>query len=92
MRFLVHTSTILAGEPVGLKALQGYDTITIGHDTPVRRYAIDSTITYVKRAKEIHAASADAKTYSERLKVAFPDRQHAGWVDFSGGLLYAAPR
>jgi glyoxylase-like metal-dependent hydrolase (beta-lactamase superfamily II) len=75
-----------------LKALQGYDTITIGHDTPVRRYAIDSTITYVKRAKEIHAASADAKTYSERLKAAFPDRQHAGWVDFSGGLLYAAPR
>jgi hypothetical protein len=75
-----------------LKALQGYDTITIGHDTPVHRYAIDSTITYVKRAKEIHAASADAKTYSERLKAAFPDRQQAGWVDFSARLLYAAPR
>src|SRR5712675_472746 len=75
-----------------LKALQGYDTITIGHDTPVDRFAIDSTITYVKRAKEIHAASADAKTYSERLKAAFPDRQQAGWVDFSAGILYAAPR
>jgi len=75
-----------------LKALQGYDTITIGHDTPVRRSAIDSTITYVKRAKEIHAASADAKTYGERLKAAFPDRQQAGWVDFSARLLYAAPR
>ncbi|MFZ0148519.1 MAG: MBL fold metallo-hydrolase, partial [Xanthobacteraceae bacterium] len=45
-----------------LKALQGYDTIIIGHDTPVGRSAIDSTMTYVKRAKEIHAASADAKT------------------------------
>jgi glyoxylase-like metal-dependent hydrolase (beta-lactamase superfamily II) len=75
-----------------LKTLQGYDTITIGHDTPVYRSAIDSTIAYVKRAKEIHAASADAKTYSESLKAAFPDRQQAAWVDFSASLLYAASR
>src|SRR6202047_3391129 len=75
-----------------LKAIQGYDTLIIGHDTPVNRSAIDSTITYVKRAKEIHAASADAKTYSDSLKAAFPDRQQAGWVDFSARLLYAARR
>jgi glyoxylase-like metal-dependent hydrolase (beta-lactamase superfamily II) len=75
-----------------LKALQGYDTITIGHDTPVHRSAIDSTIMYVKRAKEIHAASADAKTYSESLKAAFPNLQHAEWVDLSAKLLYAARR
>jgi hypothetical protein len=75
-----------------LKALEGYETITIGHDTPVHRSAIDSTISYVKRAKEIHAASADAKTYSESLKAAFPDLQHAEWVDLSARLLYAAPR
>jgi glyoxylase-like metal-dependent hydrolase (beta-lactamase superfamily II) len=75
-----------------LKALQGYDTITIGHDTPVNRSAIDSTITYVKRAREIHAASADAKTYNESLKAAFPDLQHAEWVDLSAKLLYASPR
>jgi len=75
-----------------LKALQGYDTITIGHDTPVHRSVIESTISYVKRAKEIHAASADAKTYSESLKAAFPERQQAAWVDFSASLLYAAPR
>src|ERR1700676_5560278 len=74
-----------------LKALQGYDTITIGHDTPVHRSAIDSTITYVERAKEIHAASADAKTYSERLKAAFPDRQQVRWVHFSALRLYATP-
>jgi glyoxylase-like metal-dependent hydrolase (beta-lactamase superfamily II) len=72
-----------------LKALQGYDTITIGHDTPVDRSAIDSTMTYVKRAKEIH--SADAKTYSENLKAAFPDLQQAGFVDLSASYLYAAP-
>jgi metal-dependent hydrolase (beta-lactamase superfamily II) len=75
-----------------LKALPGYETITIGHDTPVQRSAIDSTMTYVKRAKDIHAASADAKTYSESLKAAFPDRQLAGFVDLSAGLLYAARR
>jgi hypothetical protein len=75
-----------------LKALQNYDTITIGHDTPVHRSAIDSTITYIKRAKEIHAVSADAKTYGDSLKAAFPDRQHAEWVDFSANLLYTAPR
>src|SRR5712671_3413715 len=75
-----------------LKVLQGYDMITIGHDTPVHRSAIDSTITYIKRAKEIHAVSADAKTYSESLKAAFPDRRLASMVDFSAKLLYAARR
>jgi hypothetical protein len=53
--------------------------------------AIDSTITYVKRAKEIHAASADAKTYSESLKAAFPNRRQAAWVDFSASLLTPRP-
>ena len=74
-----------------LKTLQGYDTIIIGHDTPAGRFAIDSTMTYVKRAKEIHAASADAKSFSEKLKAAFPDLQQAGFVDLSASYLYAAP-
>jgi glyoxylase-like metal-dependent hydrolase (beta-lactamase superfamily II) len=74
-----------------LKALQGYDTIIIGHDTPVDRSAIDSTMTYVKRAKAIHSVSTDAKTYSESLKTAFPDLQLAGFVDLSASYLFAAP-
>jgi glyoxylase-like metal-dependent hydrolase (beta-lactamase superfamily II) len=74
-----------------LNALQGYDRIIIGHDTPVDRFAIDSTMIYVKRAKEIHAASADAKTYSENIKAAFPNLQLAGFVDLSASYLYAAP-
>ncbi len=48
-------------------------------------------MTYVKRAKEIHAASSDAKAYSESLKAAFPDLQQAGFVDLSASYLYAAP-
>jgi glyoxylase-like metal-dependent hydrolase (beta-lactamase superfamily II) len=74
-----------------LKALQGYDRIIIGHDTPVDRSAIDSTMTYIKRAKEIHAASADAKSYSENLKASFPDLRQASFVDLSASYLYAAP-
>jgi glyoxylase-like metal-dependent hydrolase (beta-lactamase superfamily II) len=74
-----------------LKALQGYDTIIIGHDTPVDRSAIDSTMTYVKRAKAIRSVSADTKTYSESLKAAFPDLQLAGVVDLSASYLYPAP-
>src|SRR3981189_486687 len=61
-----------------LKLTHGYDTIIIGHDTPVDRSAIESTMTYVKRAKEIRAASSDAKTYSENLKAAFPELRQAG--------------
>ena len=74
-----------------LKMLQGYDMITIGHDTPVHDSAIDSTISYIKRAKEIHAASADAKTYSENLKAGFPDLQQVGFVDLSASYLYTSP-
>jgi hypothetical protein len=48
-------------------------------------------MTYVKRAEEIHAASADAKTYSDNLKAAFPDLQQAGFVDLSASYLYTAP-
>src|ERR1700682_2878730 len=75
-----------------LKALQGYDTIIIGHDTPVDRSAIDSTMTSVKRATELCAASGNAKTYSENLRAAFPDLQQAGFADLSASYLYAAPR
>src|SRR6476660_5121445 len=70
-----------------LKALRGYDTIIIGHDRPVDRSAIDSTMAYVKRAKAIHSVSTDAKTYSESLKAAFPDLQLAGFVDLSASYL-----
>jgi hypothetical protein len=37
------------------------------------------------------AASADAKTYSENLKAAFPELRQAAFVDLSASYLYAAP-
>ncbi len=36
----------------------------------------------LRLVREIHAASADVKTYSESLKAAFPDRQLASVVGF----------
>jgi hypothetical protein len=48
-------------------------------------------MTYVKRAKAIHSVSADAKTYGENLKAAFPDLQQVSFVDLSASYLYAAP-
>ena len=73
-----------------LKAMPGYDTIVIGHDAPTDRSAFDATIAYLKRAKDIHAASKDGQSYASALKAAFPDRAQPGWVDFSGTMLYAA--
>ena len=75
-----------------LKAMPGYDTIVIGHDTPTDPSAFDATIVYLNRAKEIHAASKDGQSYASALKAAFPDRAQPGWVDFSGMMLYGAQR
>jgi glyoxylase-like metal-dependent hydrolase (beta-lactamase superfamily II) len=75
-----------------LKAMKGYEKIIIGHDTPVDRSAIDSTIVYVQQAKNIYSTAEDGKIYADRLKAAFPDRKQPGWVDFSGMILYRIPR
>lgn len=72
-----------------LKATDGYDTIMIGHGRPTDRSAYDATIAYLRRAKQIHAWSKDAKAYADGLKAAFPDREQPGWVDFSSMILYA---
>jgi hypothetical protein len=75
-----------------LKATEGYETIMVGHYWPVDRSAIDSTIAYLSRAKEVHSTSPDARTYSERIKAAFPERQQRGWVDYSTDFLYGPAR
>jgi hypothetical protein len=64
-----------------LKAMEGYETIMVGHYWPVDRSAIDSAIAYLSRAKQIHSTSADASTYSARIMAAFPERQQQNWVD-----------
>ena len=75
-----------------LKEMPGYDTIIIGHDTPTDPSAFDATIAYLKRAKEIYAASNDGQSYASALKAAFPDRAQPGWADFSGMALYSGQR
>jgi glyoxylase-like metal-dependent hydrolase (beta-lactamase superfamily II) len=75
-----------------LKAIQGYDRILIGHNAPTDASAIDTTIAYLRRAKQVHATAADGKAYAEGMKAAFPDRQQPGWVDFSSRLLFSTPK
>jgi hypothetical protein len=72
--------------------MEGYETIMVGHYWPVDRSAIDSTIAYLSRAKEVHSTSPDARTYSERIKAAFPARQQKRWVDYSTDFLYGPVR
>lgn len=75
-----------------LKAIDGYDTVLIGHDLPTDPSAYDATIDYLKRAKAIYAGADDGATYAAELKAAFPQRAQQGWVDFSGMMLYRTPK
>lgn len=74
----------------GLKgdAAKGYDTLTIGHGKPVGFDVIDGNISYLRKAKELHAANSTAESYAEALKGAYPGHYGGGWVDFSSLLLY----
>ena len=74
----------------GLKgdASKGYDTLMIGHGAPVGFDVIDGNISYLHKAKDIHAANSTAESYAEALKAAYPGYYGGGWVDFSSLLLY----
>lgn len=72
-----------------LQALDGYDTIVVGHGPPTDRTAFAANIAYLKRAKGIHLGAKDGRAYASALKAAFPDLHQAGWADFSGMILFA---
>ncbi len=60
----------------------------VGHGTPVGFDVVDGNIAYLRKAKEIHAASGDAESFAKALKGAYPGYYGGGWVDFSSLLLY----
>ena len=66
----------------------------INHN-PVRRQICVVSMTLLPQSSKVGqtsaAASADAKTYSENLKAAFPELRQAAFVDLSASYLYAAP-
>jgi glyoxylase-like metal-dependent hydrolase (beta-lactamase superfamily II) len=72
----------------GLIALPGYNRILSGHGEPTVPFAINATIAYLRKAKEVHAATNDPLEYASRMKAIFHDRRNPGWVDISGSLLY----
>ena len=71
-----------------LKAGSGYDRILSGHGEPSDRTAIDATIAYLRKGKEMYDSTEDPEVYAARMKTAFPDRRHPEWIDFSATLLY----
>jgi glyoxylase-like metal-dependent hydrolase (beta-lactamase superfamily II) len=75
-------------EGIGKSAADGYDTLLIGHGRPVGFDVIEGNISYLSKAKEIHAANSTPETYAEALKAAYPSYYGGPWVDFSGLLLY----
>jgi glyoxylase-like metal-dependent hydrolase (beta-lactamase superfamily II) len=71
-----------------LSAVSGYNRILSGHGEPTDRSAINATIAYLRKGKEMYDSTKDPKAYAAGMKVAFPDRQHPEWIDFSASLLY----
>ena len=71
-----------------LGALPEYDLVLSGHGGPTDRLAIDATIRYLEKGKAVYAGSKDASEYARRMKRAFPDRNHPGWIDIAASLLY----
>ena len=72
----------------GLLSLPGYSRILSGHGDPTDHLAIDATIAYLQKAKEVHDATSDPMEYASRMKAIFHNRQNPGWVDISASLLY----
>jgi len=73
-----------------LKTIGDYDEIVLGHNAPTDRSAIDSTATYLHKARQIYANSKNAASYADNVKAAFPNRAMPGFVDLSASLLYMA--
>ncbi|RYE58413.1 MAG: MBL fold metallo-hydrolase, partial [Hyphomicrobiales bacterium] len=76
-----HWVEILQG--IKADAAKGYDTLMIGHGKPVGFEVIDGNMSYLRKAKELHAANNAAESYAEALKGAYPGYYGGGWVDFS---------
>jgi glyoxylase-like metal-dependent hydrolase (beta-lactamase superfamily II) len=72
----------------GLNALPTYDVVLSGHGEPTDRSAIDATMAYLRKGKEMYAGTRDPEAYASGMKMAFPGRRHPGWIDLSASLLY----
>ena len=56
----------------GLNTLPTYDVVLSGHGEPTDRSAIDATIAYLRKGREMYAGTSDPEVYASRMKAAFP--------------------
>jgi glyoxylase-like metal-dependent hydrolase (beta-lactamase superfamily II) len=62
--------------------------LIVGHGAPTDVGALESTIEYVRAAKDIYEQASDHRDYAARLKARFPERGQGRWADLSALLLY----
>jgi len=72
-----------------LNRLSGYNCILSGHGEPTDRSAIDATIAYLRKGKEVHASTGNPSEYASRMKEQFRYLRHPEWIDLSATLLYS---
>lgn len=71
-----------------LDALPGYPCVLSGHGEPTDHSAIAATIAYLRKGKEVYFSTQDPNEYAIRMKAAYSERRHPGWIELSATLLY----
>jgi glyoxylase-like metal-dependent hydrolase (beta-lactamase superfamily II) len=72
----------------GFNRLPGYGRILSGHGEPTDHSAIDATIAYLRKGKDVYASTSHPTEYASTMKAYFPNRRHPEWIDLSATLLF----
>jgi glyoxylase-like metal-dependent hydrolase (beta-lactamase superfamily II) len=66
----------------------GTELVLVGHGTPTGPAAIDETIAYLAKAKEVFAKAKDRNELKQGMEAAFPNLDGIRYIDISSGYLY----
>ena len=72
----------------GFNRLPGYGRILSGHGEPTDHSAIDATIAYLRKGKDVYASTSHPTEYASTMKAYFRNRRHPEWIDLSSTLLF----
>ncbi len=68
----------------------GYDMVVTSHGGPEGQDAVAEKAAYLKKAKELAAASGSAEAFRSAMKEAFPGYSGENYLDMSAGALFPA--
>jgi glyoxylase-like metal-dependent hydrolase (beta-lactamase superfamily II) len=69
----------------------GAELILVGHGAPTGPAAIDETIAYLVKAKEVFAKAKDRGELKQGMEAAFPNLDGIRYIDISSNYLYRMP-